>query len=425
MSDTPSRRSQSTIAALLIGLPLAAGVLVLFHFGPLRTTPAFRYVEWPTQWVEMAFFCTGLGALSVRLWSLRAEQAALNREWLPVWDGKPVSVDKAGDLLAALRRQSNAVLDTYIGRRVASLLRFICQRKSAAGLDDQLRALADADALHHDSGLGFIRFITWAIPILGFLGTVVGITGAIGGATAEKLETNMSEMTNGLAEAFDATALALGCTMTLMFLHFLVERQEQSMLATVDEETDRLLAHRFQIIEVDTNAQLLLALRDQATTIADALRTFGSGPGTMAVLAFEQIQQRILGGMGQAMELALKQQAERYVAMEQQSLAHSSQIMQQLSQLAGTIRETGRQQVEALIEVSRSVLGQAAALGKLQEGEANLLQLQAMLNQNLATLAAAGNFEEAVHSLTAAAHLLTARAGVYVPGQSPQGKKAA
>jgi hypothetical protein len=106
----------------------------------------------------------------------------------------------------------------------------------------------------------------------------------------------MSEMTNGLAGAFDATALALGCTMTLMFLHFLVERQEQSMLATVDEETDRLLAHRFQIIEVDTNAQLLLALRDQATTIADALRTFGSGPGTMAVLAFEQIQQRILGG---------------------------------------------------------------------------------------------------------------------------------
>ncbi|MGL4554565.1 MAG: MotA/TolQ/ExbB proton channel family protein, partial [Gemmataceae bacterium] len=274
MSDTPSRRSNSTLAALLIGLPTAAGVLALFHYGPLRHTPAFRYLEWPTQWVEAAFFCTGLGALAVRLWALRGEQAALGRDLLPRWDGKPVGVDKAGDLLAALRRQPAATLDTYLGRRLATLLGFVSQRKTAAGLDDQMRALADADALHHDAGLGFIRFITWAIPILGFLGTVVGITGAIGGATAEQLETNMSKMTDGLAEAFDATALALGCTMALMFLNFLVERQEQSLLAAVDDETDRALAHRFRRDAAEAGSSVADAVRDQGRMIAEALHAF-------------------------------------------------------------------------------------------------------------------------------------------------------
>jgi len=48
-------------------------------------------------------------------------------------------------------------------------------------------------------------------------------------------------------------------------------------------------------------------------------------------------------------------------------------------------------------------------LGRLTEGEKHLTQLQAALNQNLAALAGAGAFEQAVHSLTAAIHLLTAR----------------
>jgi hypothetical protein len=57
------------------------------------------------------------------------------------------------------------------------------------------------------------------------------------------------------------------------------------------------------------------------------------------------------------------------------------------------------------------VAGQASLLAKIQEDESNLVHLQAVLHQNLAALASASSFEEAVHSLTAAVHLLTTRAG--------------
>ena len=93
-----------------------------------------------------------------------------------------------------------------------------CQRGSADELDDQLRNLADTDALALESSYALTRFITWAIPIIGFLGTVLGITGAISGVTPEVLEKSLSTVTDGLALAFDTTALALGLTMLTTLL---------------------------------------------------------------------------------------------------------------------------------------------------------------------------------------------------------------
>jgi hypothetical protein len=58
------------------------------------------------------------------------------------------------------------------------------------------------------------------------------------------------------------------------------------------------------------------------------------------------------------------------------------------------------------------------------EGERKADALQAVLHQNLAALASASSFEEAVHSLTAAAHLLTARVGGGSTLRISQGKAA-
>src|SRR5262249_23438863 len=135
---------------------------------------------------------------------------------------------------------------TYLGRRVAAVLHFIASRGSANGLDDQLRTLSDNDAMTLEASYSLTRFITWAIPILGFLGTVLGITGAISGVTPEVLEQSLSGVTDGLALAFDATALGLALTMAAMFLNFLVERAEWGVLETVDHYADRQLAHRFE-----------------------------------------------------------------------------------------------------------------------------------------------------------------------------------
>jgi len=45
-----------------------------------------------------------------------------------------------------------------------------------------LKYLSDLDAAHAQAGYGLFRVIVWAIPITGFLGTVIGITMMLTGA---------------------------------------------------------------------------------------------------------------------------------------------------------------------------------------------------------------------------------------------------
>ena len=62
-----------------------------------------------------------------------------------------------------------------------------------------------------------------------------------------------------------------------------------------------------------------------------------------------------------------------------------------------------------LARLTDSLGAQVEALTRVQAGEAELQRVQELLAQNLAQLAGANTFEQAVQSLTAAVHMLTAR----------------
>jgi biopolymer transport protein ExbB/TolQ len=267
--DHKTRSGNGNLAAFLVGLPLAAAILAAFHFTALRETPAARYVSHTVEQVEVVLFSCALGALAAKILHSLSERRAWKQPILPAWQGGAVPVAEATPLLAGLTRLSPRLQDTTLTRRVEAVLRFLCQRGSAAELDDHLRALADSDVIAQENSYSLIRFLTWAMPILGFLGTVLGITQAISGVTPEVLEKDLSRVTDGLALAFDATALALAMTMGTMFLTFLVERAEQSLLEAVDRYADQHLAHRFERLAGDSGL-LVEATRRNTQVLIDA-----------------------------------------------------------------------------------------------------------------------------------------------------------
>jgi hypothetical protein len=424
------RRSYANVAAFVLGLPAAAGVLAAVHYGPLRDTVVFRYLQHPVEWVEVVLFCCALGALAAKWWQARAEHSARRAAPLPAWDGRPVPVADAPKLTVFLQRLPRRLHNTFLVQRLSAVLDFLFQRKSADDLDDQLRSLADADGVSLEGSYALVRFITWAVPILGFLGTVLGITGAIAGVKSDDLE--LSQVTGGLAYAFDATALALGLTMVTMFCSFLVEREEQGILEAVDRCAERTLAHRFQRVGADAgpfvqavqqHAQAQLTAMGQlverqtdlwAAALAEAeKRSAAAAAGP---------QNRFASAVEAALEKTLQTHSQRLAALERQSLDQTGKMLGQMTALAAAVRDTGREQQTALMKVAEGIAAQAATLTRLQEGEKDLIHLQAVLHQNLAALASASHFDEAVHSLTAAVHLLTARtpaAGAAAPPARP------
>jgi hypothetical protein len=392
-----SRRSLTTVAAFGVGIPLAAGVLALIHLGALAGTPLHHYLSHTVEQVELVMFCLALSGLAAKLWQNVGERRAFHAAVLPPWDGKAVAVSAAPLLLAGVSRLPQSVQKSWLVHRVAGVLDFLASRGSAAELDDHLRDQADGDAVALENSYALIRFITWAIPILGFLGTVLGITGAINGVTPEKLENNIGEVTDGLALAFNATALALALTMITMFLSYLVDRLEQNVLEAVDRYAARHLAHRFErdgghgeIADlVRQNAQALLKTADdlvhrQSEVWARSLDEVNRRHAE----ASAKSQERLTAALETALERTLKSHAERLATAE----------------------KAGGKLLEQVAALATAVAQHNAALLKLQEGEKEMLRLQETLARNLDALAGAGAFEEAVHSLTGAVHLLTARA---------------
>src|SRR5439155_2743347 len=125
--------------------------------------------------------------------------------------------------------------------------------------------------------------------------------------------------------------------------------------------------------------------------------------------ADEQWQQRLAGAVESALERTLAAHSRRLAELEKQAADESSKLVEQLGGLATVLRDTDREHQTALGRIADSMTAQVQALARLQEGEKQLVRLQEVLQQNLAALAGAGAFEEAVHNLTAAIHLLTAR----------------
>jgi biopolymer transport protein ExbB/TolQ len=418
------------LAAFVVGLPLAAVILGVIHLGPLRGTTAQRYLSHPVEFVEVVMFCGALGALGAKARGYAGERRACRRAVLPAWDGRPVAVDEAARLLAELSRLPERLQSTLIVRRTAAILDFLCRRGSAADLDDHLRALADADALALEGSYSLTRFITWAIPILGFLGTVLGITGAISGVTPEVLENSLSTVTDGLALAFDATALALGLTMVTMFLSFVVERAEQGVLDAVDRFADRELAHRFERAGaggekfaevVQQNTTVLLRAVEQLVQRQAAVWAQALAEADQRRLEAEQRQHdHVTAVLEAALEKTLETHARRLTELERQVVNQGGGLVEELARLATVVRETGREQQAAAAQIAQAAADQVGALTLLHEGEKNLRRLQETLNQNLAALAGAGTFEQAMHSLTAAIHLLTARAAPAAGGRLGQ-----
>ncbi|HBL30954.1 MAG TPA: hypothetical protein DD490_29320 [Acidobacteria bacterium] len=102
-----------------------------------------------------------------------------------------------------------------------------------------------------ESRSSVIRYIVWAVPAVGFVGTVVGIGDALAeahqvikaGSDAAK-ESAIQSITSMLSVAFDTTLVALLWSLVLMALHHLLERLEDKTLNTFHDQAKTGLVDR-------------------------------------------------------------------------------------------------------------------------------------------------------------------------------------
>ncbi len=112
---------------------------------------------------------------------------------------------------------------------IASLQRFGTTR-NIQDVSTTVKEQCEGESDRLDSELSMIRYIAWAIPSIGFIGTVRGIGEALGQAY-RAVEGDISGVTVSLGVAFNSTFVALILSIIIMFcLHQLQLSQERLVL---------------------------------------------------------------------------------------------------------------------------------------------------------------------------------------------------
>ncbi len=124
----------------------------------------------------------------------------------------------------------------------ACLDRFFTTR-SVADATAAMKASCEMESDRLETELALVRYLTWAIPSLGFIGTVRGIGAALAQAE-EATRGNIGPVTESLGVAFNSTFVALLISLFIMLLlHKLQEAQESLVLDSQEHCQTHLLRY--------------------------------------------------------------------------------------------------------------------------------------------------------------------------------------
>lgn len=209
-------------------------------FGSLSEFP----YPFTIQNVMHLLFFVGLGELLVRWNRAEREHACLRWDLLP--EGEHVVLQAAD--LPPIRRvltERFAGIEGFLPRLVNLC---ILQFQASKSVDQTVSVLnSSLDLLSHQVDMRYstTRYVVWVIPTIGFIGTVVGIAGALG--LVDPVAMDLGRVTASLGVAFNTTIIALLMSAVLVFGQHVVQTHEENALNRAADYTLSNLINRLYV----------------------------------------------------------------------------------------------------------------------------------------------------------------------------------
>jgi biopolymer transport protein ExbB/TolQ len=210
------------------------------------------YVPQRSAWViirdfeQEACFVLALWAFAImgtKSVAAARERKVLQDDLVPVAEGTKILPEDAREYARQIQSLPPAQQRTLLPRTLLTALHRFTATRSIQDASTTAHAVAVAEADRLESELSMVRYIAWAIPSIGFIGTVRGIGEALGQAH-KAVEGDIAGVTQSLGVAFNSTFIALLISIVLMFLlHQLQLRQERLVLDTESYLDQHLIQH--------------------------------------------------------------------------------------------------------------------------------------------------------------------------------------
>ena len=217
-----------------------------------RTQADPDYVPAPSFWVIIRDYeqesCFVLMAWALAIMGYKGvvafrERKLLELELVPIASGSRILPEDVREYARPIQALPPAEQRLLLPRSLLSGLHRFGATRNIQDVSTTVHTVCQSEAERLDSELSMIRYIAWAIPSLGFIGTVRGIGLALSQAQ-KAVEGDISGVTENLGTAFNSTLIALLLGLVLMFLiHQLQLHQERLVLDTETYVDEHLIQH--------------------------------------------------------------------------------------------------------------------------------------------------------------------------------------
>ncbi len=246
-------------------LPLIMAIVGTLLFYGLLLLPGLRllwnsFTDNPVSYAIVFFSAWAAAILIIKRLKLSLQQKALRLDLIPPdAPGFTVTASSAEQLLKRLYNKVDSPQRFLLIRRIHNALSNLKNIGRVGDVKDILQAEAENDEAQMDSSYTFLQGLVWAIPVLGFIGTVLGLSVALGefgsvldksgaGSDMSAITGALQDVTGGLATAFQTTLQGLVAALFIHMTMIGVKRSEEQFLDLCSEYCQKHIIARIKLI---------------------------------------------------------------------------------------------------------------------------------------------------------------------------------
>ncbi|MBL9153951.1 MAG: MotA/TolQ/ExbB proton channel family protein [Verrucomicrobiales bacterium] len=200
--------------------------------------------SWP-QYITtlLTYWCMAI--LIFKYLNIRKQRRAMILEALPTDISDEINAQNLVEFHTHVVNFPKPLRNTLIVNRIRKALEFFYVRQNNPEVAQMISSQSEVDANKVAGTYSIVKVFLWAIPIMGFIGTVLGIGQAIGGF-GQVLQTGdsgdvsqivgaLTPVLGSMGVAFDTTLLALVFSILLSFPASNLQGAEEDLVTSVDE----------------------------------------------------------------------------------------------------------------------------------------------------------------------------------------------
>jgi biopolymer transport protein ExbB/TolQ len=177
----------------------------------------------------------------------RKARALLDRDYVKVGEAQVVLPEDARVYSRPLEGLPAEEQSRFLPRLLMVAYNRFGATRSVQDAAEAVRDECDFENASMDTKLSMVRFTAWAIPAVGFVGTVRGIGAALQEAQGA-MGGDISGVTMGLGVTFNATLTALICCIVVMFWMHQLQQFQDRLVLDCRTYVDRQLLRKLRVV---------------------------------------------------------------------------------------------------------------------------------------------------------------------------------